>query len=215
MLLVVGLLVAVLLVRPLGGRLHRLGALTLSGGPLLLAALVAQVLALAVLSDLPRELLVALHGASYVLAGVFVWRNRAVPGLWLIALGSALNALVLALNGGTMPASAAALRRAGIPLEEEAYTNSEVLASPVLAPLGDVLASPTWLPFVNVFSVGDVLLLTGAVWTVHRTCRTVLARDPRPAWRRLAGGPLRPLSRRCPAPGTPASAAPPRRPAAG
>lgn len=215
MLLVVGLLVAVLLVRPLGGRLDRLAGLTLSGGRLLVVALAAQVLALAVLSDLPRLPLVALHAASYVLAGVFVWRNREVPGLGLIALGSALNALVLALNGGTMPASPDALRRAGIPLQEEAYTNSEVLASPVLAPLGDVLASPPWLPFVNVFSVGDLLLLAGAVWTVHRTCRTVLARDPRPAWRRLTGGLQRALSRRCPAPGTPASAAPPRPPAAG
>ena len=41
-----------------------------------------------------------------------------------------------------------------------------------------VLASPSWLPLQNVYSVGDLLILAGAVWLVHRTCGTVLARDP-------------------------------------
>jgi len=180
-LLPVSTLLAVLLVAPLGGRLRALTELRLHGAGLVLSALLLQVLVFLVLTGAPRPLLVALHAASYLLAGAFVWRNRALPGLWLLAAGTALNAVVLSVNGGTMPASASAVRRAGLPLVEDAYSNSGVLPHPRLAPFGDVLASPSWLPLHNVYSVGDVLVLVGAVWLVHRTCRTVLARDPRPA----------------------------------
>lgn len=180
MLLLAGTLLAVLLVRPLGGRLRPLAGLTLRGAPLLLAGIGLQVLCFVVLVDAPRPLLVAMHAVSYVLAGTFVWLNRAVPGLWLIAVGAGLNALTLSVNGGTMPASREAVLEAGLPLVEEAYSNSHVLAEPRLAPLGDVFASPSWLPLQNVYSIGDVLVLAGAVWAVHRTCGTVLARYPRP-----------------------------------
>ena len=187
MLLPAATLLAVLLVAPLGGRLRALTALRLHGGGLVVAALALQVLVFVVLTGAPRPLLMALHAASYLLAGAFVWRNRALPGLWLIASGALLNTVVLAVNDGTMPASAAAVRRAGLPLTEETYSNSGVLPHPHLAPLGDVLASPSWLPLHNVYSAGDVLVLLGALWLVHRTCRTVLARDPRPALARLRG----------------------------
>ena len=181
MLLLAGTLLAVLLVRPLGGRLRPLAGLRLHGAPLVPVALLAQVLAFVVLSGAPRPVLLGLHVVSYLLAAVFVWLNRALPGLWLLAGGAGLNALVLALNDGTMPASAEAVRRAGLPLVDEGYSNSGVLADPHLAPLGDVFASPAWLPLHNVYSPGDLLVLAGVVWAVHRTCGTVLARDPRPA----------------------------------
>jgi hypothetical protein len=129
--------------------------------------------------------LVAGHAASYALAGVFVWVNRRLPGLGLLCAGGALNALVIALNGGQMPASASAVRAAGLPQESDHFLNSGVVASPRLGALGDVFASPSWLPLHNVYSPGDLLLLAGAVWVVHRACGTVLARDPRP-WLRGA-----------------------------
>ena len=48
--------------------------------------------------------------------------------------------------------------------------------------LGDVFAVPAWLPFANVFSIGDVLVLVGMTWVVHSACRRpraeVVARDP-------------------------------------
>ena len=185
-------LLAVLLVAPLGGRLRALTELRLHGGGLVLAALGLQVLAFLVLTGAPRALLVGMHAASYLLAAAFVWRNRQLPGLWLIASGALLNALVLAVNGGTMPASADAVRRAGLPLVEQDYSNSGVLSQPRLAPFGDVFASPSWLPLHNVFSVGDLLVMAGAVWLVHRSCRTVLARDPRPALAALRARATRP-----------------------
>lgn len=187
MLVLAGTVLAVLLVVPMGGRLRELSLLRLTSGHLVLLALAAQVLALEVLASAARPLLVLLHGLSYVLAGLFVLRNLHVPGLVVLAAGTALNALVLSLNGGTMPASAAAYVSAGIPLENDSYTNSGVLDSPHLSVLGDVFATPDWLPLQNVYSPGDLLILAGAVWAVHRTCRSVIARDPRPLLARLRG----------------------------
>lgn len=178
-LILAGTLLAVLLVPVLGGRLSGLSTIQLRARLLIVGALLLQVLVITVVPHWPHLLLVVAHGVSYVLAGLFVWINRRVPGLWLIALGGGLNAFVIALNGGTMPASAQALRRAGLEAEVEGYANSEVVRDPVLPWLGDVFASPTWLPLQNVYSAGDLLLLAGAVWAVHRSCGTVLARWPR------------------------------------
>ena len=184
MLLLAATLLSVLLVPVLGGRWRALAGLRLRSAGLLSLALGLQVLALVVLPGGPRPLLVGMHATSYVLAGVFVLLNRRVPGLLLLAAGGSLNALGLALNGGTLPASASALRQAGLPVVAPGYSNSSLLVHPHLAWLGDVFATPGWLPLANVYSLGDLLVLTGALWLVHRTCRTVLARDPRPALRR-------------------------------
>lgn len=189
MLILLGTLLAVLLVPPLGGRLRGLADLALRRPWLVLAALGCQVLATVVVPTWPLAVLVALHGLSYVLAAGFVWVNRRLPGLPLLAAGGAANALAIGLNGGTLPASRAAVERAGLSVDPDHFVNSGVLAHPRLAWLGDVFASPSWAPFHNVYSIGDMVLLAGAVWAVHRSCRTVLARDPRPALARaLSGG---------------------------
>ncbi len=185
MLILAGTVLALLLVPVLGGRLSGLADVDLRGGRLLAVALASQVLAITVLPGAPHALLVGLHGGSYVLAAAFLWRNRRLRGLPLLAAGGALNALVIAVNGGQMPASAEAVRRAGLPLHEEGFVNSGVLDAPRLVALGDVFASPGWLPLSNVYSPGDLLLLAGAVWVVHAACGTVLARDPRPLLRSL------------------------------
>lgn len=187
MLVLLGTILAIGLVPVLGGSLRALTELRLHGRWLLPAALALQVLALSVLPTWPRPLLVCLHGASYVLAGAFVWVNRGLPGLPLLAAGGAANALVIALNSGTLPASRGAVVRSGMHVEAGAYVNAGVLPHPRLAWLGDVFASPAWLPLHNVYSLGDLLILTGAVWLVNRTCGTVLGRALRAALRRPLG----------------------------
>ena len=179
MLILAGTLLAIALVPLLGGRLAGLARLRLDSGWLIGLALGLQVLSISVFPSWPRPLLVVMHGASYALAAWFVWRNRKVPGLPVLALGGFLNAFTIALNGGTLPASESALRKAGLPLTKDEFVNSGVLEDPQLPFLGDVFASPSWLPLQNVYSIGDLLILAGAVWAVHRTCDTVLARAPR------------------------------------
>lgn len=179
MLILVATLLALALVPLLGGRLSRLADLRLTARPLVFGALGLQVLAISIVPDGPRPLVVGLHACSYVVAGVFVWRNRALAGLPVLALGAGLNALAIALNGGQMPADPEALAKVGIVQEAGGYVNSGVVDEPRAAFLGDVLASPSWLPLQNVYSVGDLFILAGAVWLVHRTCGTVLGRWPR------------------------------------
>lgn len=88
-----------------------------------------------------------------------VVRNIRLTGMPVVALGALSNLAAIAANGGSMPASAAALATAG--LAAESHTNSVVLANPALEPLTDIFAIPAWLPLANVFSIGDVLIGVG------------------------------------------------------
>jgi len=166
-------LLLVALVPPAGGSLRRLGDLRLRAVGLLMAALLAQVLITDVVVEGPRPVLVAVHLLTYVVAAVVLWLNRGVPGLLVLGAGAGLNAVTIALNGGTLPASASALRRAGLPVDPAGFSNSGVLPHPALPFLGDVFAVPAGVPLANVFSIGDVLILLGAAWCLHRTCLPV------------------------------------------
>jgi hypothetical protein len=151
-----------------GGRLGRYAEVRIRSGWLVFVALAAQVLVIEVLPDGDRAVLSAVHLATYAVAGLFVWRNRHVPGLWILALGAASNGVTIALNGGTLPASADAVRNAGLALESEEFLNSGVLEHPRLPWLGDVFWIPDGWPLANVFSIGDVLIVLGIGWGAHR-----------------------------------------------
>ena len=94
----------------LGGHLSRLAYVKLRFWWLLFSALIAQILIIEVFPEANETLLDAVHLATYVIAGVFVAVNWRIPGLLIIALGGAANGITIALNGGTLPASAPALR---------------------------------------------------------------------------------------------------------
>jgi len=170
-LLVFVVLLAVATVPLTGGRLSRLADVRLRLPGLAIAGLGAQVVIISLVPDLPGWLATTVHFVSYGLVLAFIWCNRSLPGLWLVALGGLSNLVVIAANGGVMPASVDALRTAGRSPTEEGFTNSEVLADPKLEILGDVLPMPSWLPFANVFSIGDVLIAVGVFWCVHAICR--------------------------------------------
>ena len=163
-----------------GGRLARLADLRLVGVRFVVLALGLQVLMAsvlpAVLPGTPHPLLIALHAASYAAVAWTLWLNRAVPGLLLVALGGGTNAAVIALNGGTLPADPDALRRAGFTVEPGEYKNSGVVADPVLGWLGDVMTTPAFLPFRNVISIGDLVVLVGGAVLLHVLCGSRVGR---------------------------------------
>src|SRR5262249_41817666 len=99
--------------------------------------------------------------------------NIGLPGIPLVVVGAASNLIAILANGGYMPADPAALAAVGHTLGE-GYSNSAVLQHVELQPLTDIFALPHWLPFTNVFSVGDVLIGVGGAWLVVATMR----RDP-------------------------------------
>jgi hypothetical protein len=179
--MIIPLLGLIALISPLfaGGRLRRWGDVRLRQAVVLPIALVSQVVIIEVIPEANHAALSAVHIATYVAAGWFVWVNRAIPGLWIIALGAASNGITIALNGGTLPASRAALNAAGIHPKAGEFLNSGVLAHPHLGFLGDVFAIPARFPMSNVFSVGDALIVIGVFWAAQRICGSRLA----PAWR--------------------------------
>lgn len=181
-----------------GGRLRALATAPLAGWPLLLAAGGLQGAVAAAPASTPGWATWAGHVASYGCAGGLLWVNRRLPGVPLVALGGAGNAVPIGLNGGTLPADPDALARAGLPPGGGGSTNSGVVTDPVLAPLGDVFAVPAGWPLANVFSVGDVLLVLGVAYGAHRLCGSRVlpprARHRRPIGARRARAAARSLS---------------------
>jgi hypothetical protein len=112
----------------------------------------------------------AFHVASYFLLLVFLLSNRKLPGLWIIGMGTFMNFVAIASNGGVMPATAGALTKAGLIIDPHQFANSAELANPNYAFLGDVFAIPTGFPFANVFSPGDVCIVVGALLALHQVC---------------------------------------------
>ena len=139
-----------------GGRLSRLACLRVRGIWLALGALVLQIVMTSGV-DAPHAVFVGMHAVSYAMVAWALWLNRAVPGLLLIALGGATNAVVIALNGGTLPARAAALAEAGFAVDPERSRTAACVDDPVLPWLGDIVATPAFLPFRNVISIGDLV----------------------------------------------------------
>jgi len=149
----------------LGGRLERLGRVRFRWAPLALLGLAVQV---ALFSD-PLVSVVGAAGPPIYVAStaavlVAVLRNVDIPGVAIIALGAASNLLAIVANGGYMPTSPDAL--ASIGGVAAGYSNSSVVADPALGPLTDIFAIPAWVPFANVFSVGDIVIGVGVAVTI-------------------------------------------------
>jgi uncharacterized protein DUF5317 len=166
--LALGMLMVVALT---GAPVKRLAEVRIRQVWLLWAALAVQILVISVIPDTHPIALAAAHTASYALAAVCLWVNRRLPGIWFIGAGGLLNGVTIALNGGTLPASASALAASGHPGAPGQFANSAVLPDAKLAFLGDIFATPSWLPGHNVFSIGDVLIWAGLAWLLWRTCR--------------------------------------------
>jgi len=125
---------------------------------------------------LPGVLAPVLHVLTYVVVVGFLWANRTLNHILVVAAGAVSNGITIALNGGVLPASPDAVSAAAVDTHM-AFANSAVVAHPILPWLGDVFAWPAPLPLANTFSVGDVLIAIGVVliaWT--GTCR--LGRTP-------------------------------------
>jgi hypothetical protein len=148
----------------LGGRLDRLGELRFRWAWLAVAGLAVQVVLFSGLLDdvVTGRVGEIVYVASTAAVLVAVLRNVRLPGMALIALGAVSNLAAIIANGGVMPTTAAAMEAAGLS-PTEGFSNSAVLEDPALAPLTDIYALPPWLPFNNVFSLGDVLIAAGIV----------------------------------------------------
>lgn len=175
MIMLAALLLGFVTIPLAGGRFDRIGELEFRANRLLVAALGLQLLVLTVWV-LPLGVAEALHVASYAVAGGWLVANVRVPGLPLIAAGGASNAAAIVANGGVMPAHPAAVETAGLVHDPALFANSAPIADARLWFLGDVFAVPASWPLANVFSVGDVVLVLGALWLLHAAAGSRLGR---------------------------------------
>lgn len=159
-----------------GGQMSRLAMVRFRGWWIVVVALLSQILIIEVVPGTTPTVLDVVHVATYVAAGVFIALNWRTPGLLVIAVGGALNGVTIALNGGQLPASRGALEMAGIEIAKGDFVNSGVLNDPVLPFLGDIFVWPEPLPFANVFSIGDVLIVLGAIYGAHKISGSRLVR---------------------------------------
>jgi hypothetical protein len=151
--------------------------------PLLVLALVVQVLIFSPLlgrQELIHDIGPYLHIATILTTLFVMTRNFHIPGMPLIAIGAALNALVIIANGGYMPSPEDALRESGqyehvhVSAEERrtgdyTLTNSTVANDDTnLRFLGDVIPIPEGIPLANVISIGDIVLALGAGFAIVR-----------------------------------------------
>ncbi len=150
-----------------GGDLRRLADLRLRATGLPGLALAAQVVIAVIATSGSPALHRAVHAATYVLLGGFLWANRGLPGMRVIGAGALGNALAIVVNRGVMPASAWAQQVAGLHVRA-GFDNSAHLAHPLLPWLGDVIPWPGPLP--NVLSVGDCVIYAGVLILLHRVC---------------------------------------------
>lgn len=172
--------VAILIGYLSGGRLSGLGQLELQWVPLVLLALVLQLLIFPLFSD--HAILDAavgpLHLLSYGLLAVWLARNLRTTPIVLLSVGAACNLAVLLANGGRMPASTSALQRAGFMhvaeqlLENGVFSNLILMSSDTrLNFLGDVLFVPEWIPLSSAFSIGDTLIMLALGWLIVKGMR--------------------------------------------
>jgi MFS family permease len=176
MLIAAALLVCIATVPIAGGRLGHLADLELRHRWTLPSALGLQLVIVYLIPHWPEALLETGHMASYGFAAWFLWANRRVPGLMIIALGGLSNFVAIAVNGGVMPASRAALAMAGLEDEPGQFASSVPVGNAKLQFLGDIFAVPASWPVHNVFSVGDVCIVVGAFVLVHKLGHSALFR---------------------------------------
>jgi hypothetical protein len=158
------LLIAFAVAPLLGGRWSRLRAVRVRLVWLFYLAIGMQLVAFPV-KALPwhtsNRTGVVLWLLSYAIFAAAVAANARIPGIPMIAVGLASNLVAILANGGHMPALPGALAAAG--RHFTVSRNSAAMASPNVSWLVDRWAAPRWVPWGNVFSAGDVLIMAGGV----------------------------------------------------
>jgi predicted MFS family arabinose efflux permease len=193
----------VLIAWALGARLSALADVRLRGDLFVFLSLGLQIVIFTPLAQgRLDEWIPLLHLASYALLAVFLLCNIRMPGFWLVGSGVAANFVVIAANQGRMPISAANWKLIGGDPSAVAHgaSDNNVIAGPGthVAWLGDVFVLPHALPFTAAISLGDIIVVLGAVAFVYRACAptivgssvSLVAPLHSAAFRRVIGGRL-------------------------
>jgi hypothetical protein len=171
MFMLYGVLAAVVIGWLLGGEVRRLSAVKLHWWPVIVSGLAFQVVLFTPeVAERVGEVGPLLYVGSTVAVLAAVVRNWRLPAFPVIIAGGASNLTAIVANDGYMPASISAMESLG-KHPPEGYSNSVLALNPQLPFLTDLFAMPRWLPFANVFSIGDVLITVGVMWAIVAVMR--------------------------------------------
>lgn len=184
MILLLALALSVIVALLRGGQFVHLASVSLRYGWLAILAFALQVIVIYFperrVSGLVslKSLIIPMTYTVILLVALF---NIKAPGIYLIVLGLVLNLVAMSANGGFMPVTFEALRRAGLDHMALGMENgARVMASKdiILSReatrlwfLSDILVLGKPLPLASVFSVGDVALASGVFVLLQRTMR--------------------------------------------
>ncbi|MGE5653307.1 MAG: DUF5317 domain-containing protein [Bacillota bacterium] len=124
---------------------------------------------------------------GYLLLFVALYLNRDLPGMPLLALGVALNFLVIALNQGRMPVSPWGIQVTKMhnmlpALTSGAYTSHSLLTESTRLPwLADIIPIPRPYPIRKIISIGDIVMVLGVGQLIMLSMLN--ARSPQPTAR--------------------------------
>lgn len=162
------LVIAVLASWIRGGRLHRIAHAEIRAGWVLFVGVAIQlgVDVAAGRGVLPDAGVAgwSLLLSSQVLVVAFLLANRRLPGVWLVAIGLALNAVVIAANRA-MPVDPAAIAAIGLEGATVPPGKHTLLTAETHLPwLADIIPV-SWLR--SIVSVGDLVLAAGLLPMTH------------------------------------------------
>ena len=183
-----------------GGRLDNIATVRLRWPALIFLAVLVRYGAEALLTrgfDPALALQVPLLVGASVILLVGLWANRRLPGMAIVFVGVASNAVVLAVNAGRMPIWAPSLAAAGFTPQDASPAIHTILPATLdgsfllhLGPFADVLPIP--LPiFANVASIGDLLIAFGLAFFLF----AIVQRQPEPETWAAAGAGAEPQLR--------------------
>lgn len=122
---------------------------------------------------------IVIHGLSFGLLLLCFWFNRKYLGLWFIAMGALMNALVMAVNGGKMPVALNNAQKAGrvdiIGVVTEGFDNRHIILneSSRLWFLSDIISLPGILGYgMGRVSIGDLIVAVGLFIFITALCKT-------------------------------------------
>lgn len=150
-----------------GGRMSALSKITFRHGSLVIMALVIQLTLFACgftpYGTLPEGMVANI--VSYMLIIAFLFLNRQVKLIEVVAAGLTLNFLAIVSNGGYMPGPTAAFASGAL---DPAVSSAQPAAASLWF-LGDTFTLPLFSSIGYAFSIGDLVIALGMFAIIRGT----------------------------------------------